>query len=265
MTRTSTAVRLLVLCGILSLSFLTTGCEYFSSPQNTFAPAGEVAQDQKDQFLFVTWPALVIGVLVMVGLVYIMLRFRRKPGDPGLPKQVHGHTALELSWTILPAVLLAVIAVPTVTGIRKLARDPADDALLVNVSGARFSWDFAYAVDPEGEPLFGEPNVLTIPVGREIGLTIDSVDVNHSFWIPKLAGKTDAIANHTNKMWLKATRTGTFEGQCAEFCGLDHSLMRFKVNVVTQDQFGDYVEGLRAAASADDSTGGDEVSAASGE
>jgi cytochrome c oxidase subunit 2 len=154
-----------------------------------------------------------------------------------LPKQVHGHTPLELTWTIVPAILLAVTAVPTVAGIRELARDPKPDALQVNVEGQRFSWTFEYPdVDAGGAPLF-VINEMYVPVDREIGIEITSVDVNHSFWVPKLAGKTDAIANHPNRMWIKATRPGTYEGQCAEFCGLEHSEMRFRVIALEQPEF----------------------------
>ena len=83
--------------------------------------------------------------------------------------------------------------------------------------------------------------VLRIPVGREIGLRITAVDVNHSFWIPRLAGKTDAIPNHANKMWIRADEPGLFEGQCAEFCGLSHSDMRFRVEAMPEDEFNAWV------------------------
>jgi cytochrome c oxidase subunit II len=217
-----------------------SACEAFSSPQNTFSPAGEVAKDQKFWFLFVMWPALVIMVGVLTACLVIPIVFRQKKGDPGLPKQVHGNTVLELGWTIAPAILLAVIAVPTVAGIQKLADDPGSDALNVHVEGQRFLWRFTYSdvqLDDGSGALVDDPDVLHIPVGRDIDLRITSIDVNHSFWIPKLAGKTDAIQNHPNKMWLRADEPGIFEGQCAEFCGLDHANMRFQVVAMPEDEF----------------------------
>ncbi len=222
MGRKSRAGRIVPAILLLSTALLFTACDAFSSPQNTFNPAGTVAEDQKADFLLVTWIALPIMIGVLAACVLIPLFFMRKKGDPGLPKQIHGHTALELTWTILPVVLLAFIAVPTVTGIQDLGRDPSDDALIVNVNGQQFLWTFIYPeIEVGGADLESLPDpddaagtaVLRIPVGREIGLRITSQDVNHSFWIPRLAGKTDAINNHPNKMWIRADEAGTFEGQ----------------------------------------------------
>ena len=250
-------------------SLLLSACENFSSPQNTFNPAGKVAQGQKDDFLLVTWIALPIMILVLLACVAIPVMFRRRKGDPGLPKQVHGNTVLELTWTILPALLLAVIAVPTVAGIRDLGREPSDEALEVRVNAFRFSWQFFYR-----EILVGEDEleslpaddaadqrpVLRIPVGREIAIRLISADVNHSFWIPKLAGKTDVIPNHENKMWILATEPGTFEAQCAEFCGLSHSEMRFRVEAMPEDEFNAWVAengGVETLGSADSTAADD--------
>jgi len=247
MGRKSKARRVVPAILLLTTALLFTACGAFSSPQNTFSPAGQVAEDQKADFLLVTWIALPIMIGVLVACVAIPLFFMRKKGDPGLPKQIHGNTGLELTWTILPAILLAFIAVPTVTGIQDLGRDPSDDALIVNVEGQRFLWLFAYPeIDASGAALSSDPEddgvpVLRIPVGREIGLRITSVDVNHSFWVPRLAGKTDAINNHPNKMWIRADEPGIFEGQCAEFCGLSHSNMRFRVEAMPEDVFNAWV------------------------
>lgn len=248
---------------------LLSSCENFSSPQNTFNPAGKVAEDQKDDFLLVMWPALVIMILVLAACVVIPIMFRRKKGDPGLPKQVHGNTALELTWTILPALLLAVIAVPTVAGIRDLGREPSDEALEVRVEAFRFSWLFFYReikvgdAELQSEPEEGDPDarpVLRIPVGREIAIRLISADVNHSFWVPKLAGKTDVIPNHENKMWILATEPGTYEAQCAEFCGLSHSDMRFRVMAMPEDEFNQWVadqNGVETLGSADSTAADD--------
>ena len=261
MARHVRARRLLLAIIPLLLAFVFTGCEAFSSPQNTFAPAGEVAEDQKNQFLFVMVPALFVMIGVLAACLLIPIFFRRKKGDPGLPKQVHGNTPLELTWTILPALLMVAVGVVTVAGIVDLGRAPSEDSLRVNVTGQRFSWLFEYPnlQDAEGNGLRGEINEMRIPVGREIGVYINSVDVNHSFWVPKLAGKTDAINNHENRMWLRADEEGVFAAQCAEFCGLNHSDMRFVVIAMPQDEFdawvaeqGDYTEVMPTPEADDD-------------
>ncbi len=234
--------RLFAALSFVTIGLLLSGCEFFSSPQNTFAPEGTVAEQQKSDFLIVVIPSAVIGIIVMVGLVAIMLVFRRKDGDPGLPKQVHGHTGFELTWTILPALLLVVVAVPTLTGIRELAEKQPDEALTINVIGVQWAWQFEYPeyVDASEQPLLVTGD-LHIPVDEKIDIQITSLDVNHSFWVPKLAGKTDAIQNHPNHMWIEATKPGTYEGQCAEFCGLSHAEMRFRVIAMERAEFDQWV------------------------
>ncbi len=226
-----TALVLLVL-----LALFLTGCAT-NTPQNTFDARGEVAKQQRDLFYLAMWPAIVIMVLVLAGLVVIVLRFRRRRPDE-LPKQTHGNTRLEIAWTIAPVIILAILAVPTVSAIFTLGRQPDRDALAVHVTGRQFFWQFEYPgiTDSSGQPL-SSLGVMHIPVGREIGLTITSRDVNHSFWVPKLAGKLDAIPGNTNVMWLKADEPGSFSGQCAEFCGLGHAGMKLTVIAQSQEDF----------------------------
>lgn len=250
MVRGSRIVRLLPFFLLLAFVLIAgSACEVFSSPQNTFAPAGEAAHDQRNDFLFVMWPALVILIGVWVGVVVLAVKYRRKKGDTGLPRQIHGNTPLELTWTIIPAIMMAVVAVPTVIGIRELAADAAPDAVKVQVTGVQWAWLFEYPdIDAGGQPLSTTPGELRIPVNRDVDVHLRSQDVNHSFWVPKLAGKTDAIPNHANRMWIRASQTGEFAGQCAEFCGLDHAKMRFKVIVMTQAAFDDWVAAQQQAA-----------------
>lgn len=248
--RRITVSRLLILAMLVGGMFLFSGCEIFSSPQNTFAPTGEVAKDQKNIFLLTMWPALVILIGVEFGLVYILWRFRRKKGDSGLPTQTHGNNQLEIAWTVAPILLLALFIAPTIGGVVDLARTPKN-SLAVTVTGQRFSWSFTY-LDPAGGPAILQPEpVMHIPIGRTIALKLTAIDVNHSFWVPKLAGKTDAIPGRANHMWLKGDELGTYEGQCAEFCGTGHAQMRFRVVVESQEDFEAWLTSLVAARSAD--------------
>jgi cytochrome c oxidase subunit 2 len=247
--RRTTVSRLLILAMVAGGAFLFSGCGLFSSPQNTFAPTGQVAEDQKNLFLITMWPALVIMIAVEFGLLYILWRFRRKKGDPGLPQQTHGNNKLEVAWTIAPMILLAFFIAPTIGGIIDLGRTPKN-SLEIDVTGQRFSWSFAYP-DPNGGPTLVSPPALRpemhIPIGRTIAIKLKAIDVNHSFWVPKLAGKTDAIPGRANHMWLKGDELGTFEGQCAEFCGTGHAGMRFRVVVESQEDFDAWLKGLSAA------------------
>jgi cytochrome c oxidase subunit 2 len=232
---------LVALIAVASLVILTGCSELFSSDQNTFAPEGDVAERQKSLFLVVLWPALIVGVLVFAGLIYMLVRYRQRSDDDPLPKQVHGNTRLEVTWTIAPALLLIGLAVPTIDGVIDLARAPAADAMEVRVTAFQFGWRFEYPdlLDAEGEPLRSDE--LHIPVDREVGFYLDSSDVIHSFWVPKLAGKTDVVPGRTNVMWFTAEEPGEYSAQCAEFCGTGHAIMRFAVFAETQEDFQQWV------------------------
>jgi cytochrome c oxidase subunit 2 len=227
--------RLVAVASFVAVAVFLSGCSVFSSPQNTFAPAGTVAKDQKNIFLFTMWPALLILILVEGMLLFILIRFRRRKNDPGLPPQTHGNNALEIGWTIAPVLLLAFFVPPTISGIVHLGKVPKD-AMPVAVVGHQWKWEFNYP-DPAGGAPIQVFDELHIPVNRDVGFTLTSTDVIHSFWMPKLAGKTDVIPGRENHMWIKATKEGTYDGQCAEFCGLDHAIMRFKIVVQSQEDF----------------------------
>ena len=260
--------RLVAATLLIAVLALLVGCGAVDAPQNTFAAEGDVARKQRD--LLIIWvlgPAAVIFVVMQALLIYALIRFRRKKGRE-LPRQVHGNNRLEIAWTIAPAILLLIITVPTVLGVIDLGRDAADDALRVRVVGQQFSWTFQYPdlTDAEGNPLTviglpgevgkpstGRPAELHIPVDREIGVTLESVDVIHSFWVPKLAGKLDVIPGRTNRMWFNATKVGSYSGQCAEFCGFQHADMRLIVVAESEEDFeawvADQLEGGGAARS----------------
>jgi len=233
--------RLLMAALLVAVLLLAVGCST-GNPQNTFSPEGDVAQRQRDLFNLVLWPAVAILILVEGLLIYAVVRFRRKKGDE-LPAQVHGNTRMELGWTIAPAVLLLALAVPTVSAVWDLGRPPASDALQLKVTGIQWRWQFEYSdiKDSEGKPLqvFDQ---LHIPVDKEIGAHLEALDVIHSFWVPKLAGKLDVIPGRANRMWFNATKPGTYSGQCAEFCGLGHAGMRLTVVAESEEDFQAWVD-----------------------
>ena len=222
------------------------------NPQTTFDPAGPAAEEIDGIYRLIWWLAIAVFVLVEAALVFAIFRFRNNKNlINGRPAPVHGNTRLEIIWTIIPAILLVIIAVPTVQGIAKLSeRD--EDAFQINVYGNQFYWEFEYPsiIGATGEPLRVVDEVH-IPVGTRIELTLRSNDVIHSFWVPRLAGKTDAIPGRENHMWLQADEVGTYIGQCAEFCGEAHALMRLTVVADTQEDFDDWVAEQRQPPPAD--------------
>ncbi|MDP6183223.1 MAG: cytochrome c oxidase subunit II, partial [Gammaproteobacteria bacterium] len=189
-----------------------------SNPQSTFDARGPVAEDQKNIFLFIFWIAAVVFILVEGALIYAIIRFRKKRPGPDLPKQVHGNEQLEIGLTIATILVLAVVAVPTVLLVFDQAEGPIDGKTPVDplrVTAIGHQWWFEYEYD--GEDVF-TANELHIPVGRTTIVSLESSDVIHSFWAPKLGGKVDMIPGTTNELFLYTDEVGDFSGQCAEFC-----------------------------------------------
>jgi cytochrome c oxidase subunit 2 len=251
-TRARIARYLVAAFPLLLLVFLFSGCEALGGPMNTFSAEGEVAEKQANLLIITIIPAFVIFVGVMFACVFLVFRFRRKSEDEPLPKQIHGNTKLEIGWTIAPTVLLIAIAVPILFTIFDLGRDADEDALQVTVYGQQFNFDFAYphAVLSDGDPLT-VTDELHIPVDREVNATLIGRDVIHSFWVPKLAGKEDVVPGHQNELWFIAENPGTFQGQCAELCGVGHADMRFIVIAETQEEFDAWIAEQVAAENAE--------------
>ena len=161
-------------------------------PQSTFDAVGDVAKRQLNLFMWIFWAAVIVFIIVEGALIYIVFRYRRRPGD-GLPKQTHGNTKIEIAWTLAPAIVLAVVAVPTVTTLIDLSGAPPDNALHVRAIGHQWWFEFEYP-----EQGVTTANELHVPVGRPVSVTLESKDVIHSFWIPKEVAKVDMLPNHLN-------------------------------------------------------------------
>ena len=228
---------------------LLVGCTP-SHNMSTFDTLGPVAKTQLDLFYVIFWVGLAIFILVMAIMLYAMVRYRRREGD-GDPPQIHGHTGLEIAWTVAPSLLLAVIAVFTVSAIfdtTNSPKTPEEGGLEVIAIGHQWWFEFEY-------PSLGvtTANELHIPVGQPVNVALDSIDVIHSFWVPKLAGKVDMVPNNDNTLWLQADEPGDYFGQCAEFCGVAHAMMKFRVIAESQEKFDAWIEAqkLPAVASED--------------
>ena len=214
---------------VLGLAVLLAACG--DAEQSALNPAGPYAQGPHDLITVVAIIALVVFVLVQGLIVFSVFKYReRKDDDGSLPVQVHGNTRLEIFWTVIPAVILAVIAVPTVQLIFETMDEPGgDDVLIVEVIGHRWWFEFYY---PEFD--IYTANEMAMPVGRPVRLEMTAADparspdqgVLHSFWIPRLAGKQDLVPGQTTYLNLQADAPGRYLGQCAEYCGLSHVNMR---------------------------------------
>ncbi len=233
-------------------------------PQSTLEPAGDPAREVDTLFRIVFWIAVGVFVLVEGGLIYAAFRFRRRPEEE-TPVQVHGNTRLEVVWTLIPALILAGLAFPTISTIFNLSRKPPEgEALEIRVIGHQWWWEFEYPA--EG---IVTANEMHIPVNRPVTLTLESeetpgglagftedgepigenaIAVIHSFWVPRLSGKQDLVPGRVNTLTIEADEPGTYEGQCAEFCGLSHANMRLRVIAETEEGFARWLEEQRAPA-----------------
>lgn len=226
----------LVLWGLLVA--LLVGCTP-SHPQSTFDTLGPVARSQATLFYILLWVGLFVFIAVTGAMLYAAIRYRRRPGQ-GDPDQIHGHTRLEIAWTIAPAILLIIVAIPSIIIIFDNANSPTppeQGGLVVEAIGHQWWFEFRYPHPDNDQEEVVSANEMHIPVGEAVNLKLDSVDVIHSFWIPKLAGKVDMIPNNENTMWIQADEPGEYLGQCAEFCGVSHANMRFRVIAESRSDF----------------------------
>lgn len=221
--------------GCLPLALLATSC-ITDDPFNARTGNGSVADRLRDLYYPVFYVAVFVFFAVEGLLLFTIIKFRRRPNSTQLPVQTHGNTRLEVGWTILPSLILAVIAVPTISTIVDLAEKPANP-LEVRVIGRQWWWEFQYKDPNDASKTVYAANEMHIPAGRKIYLTIESEDVIHSFWVPNLAGKQDAIPGRRNYLTFDALRPGVYQGECAEFCLDSHALMRFLVVAETQGNF----------------------------
>ena len=204
-----------------------------------FAPVSTPAFAIRDLSFIVL--AITAAIFLIVGgfAVYTLIRFGRRPANPDVePAQVYGSTQIELAWTVVPLLIVVVLFLVTaryVWGVEGRSQPPG--AVEITVVGNQWWWEIRY-------PKLGivTANEIHVPVSEAANptptfITLQSVDVAHSFWVPQLAGKMDVIPNKTNRIWIEPQRVGTYVGQCAEYCGLQHALMLLKVVVHPRDEF----------------------------
>ncbi len=212
-------------------------------PLTTLSPRGDKSQNIQDLIVPVFAIAGVVFIVVEIGLVWLVRRFRRTDEDEdGVeePEQVHGNTRLEIGWTVVPALLLAVLAVFNVQSI--LYMDDAEDPLEITVIGQQWWWEYRYDLDSNGTVDIITATEAAIPVGRDVVFKIQSNDVIHSFWIPALAGKMDAVPGRTHERVMQANEPGLYQGQCTEYCGLSHGVMRMQVKALEPADYETWVE-----------------------
>ncbi len=205
-------------------------------PMNTLVAHSDLTRAINAIYSRIFWWTALLFILVQGGLIYVVMRFRATGKETTNPEQVHGNLKLELTWTILPIFILMHIAIPTASLIFKSQSPAEEDAVVINALGKQ--WWFAFEYPELGVTTANE---MHVPLGTEVDIRLQSDNVIHSFWVPQLAAKRDMVPGHVNSIKFKAEKLGEFHGQCAEYCGDSHALMKFRVIVDTPEDFAKWV------------------------
>jgi cytochrome c oxidase subunit 2 len=218
---------------VASSVVLLAGCGNLGMPH----PVTEQGTESRDLWRIFVWVALVIGALVYALVVFVVVRYRRRRSD-GEPSQQQYHVPVEIVYTALPLVIVGVLLGLSIRTERKVTATSDNPDLTVRVIGFQWQWQFIYEgsnVTITGLP--GKDPVLVLPVGETVRLELESPDVVHSFWVPHFIEKRDLIPRVDNAIDVNITEEGEWAGVCSEFCGLNHTAMRFSVRAVTPADF----------------------------
>jgi len=230
-----------VAVAVVAAGTMFSGCAK-NAPQDIFQPEGENAHKIQNLQLPVFILAGVVGVIVFAVILFVVVRFRDRGQE--MPRQTHGKPALEIGLTILPAVILIGVGIPTISTVFSLSKSN-DTQCVINVTGQQWWWEYEYPVQTCGGVEIADPIVtsgeLVMPAKTHVLLRLTSNDVIHSFWIPRLNGKRDAVPGRIHPLRMEADHPGIFQGQCTEFCGLSHARMRMDAVSLNSDDFSTWV------------------------
>ena len=260
--------RLYSLLAVLTIFLSGCGEEYLS----TLTPAGQVGKDQFNLLLLSTGIMTIVIIVVLIIYVLAIVKFRRsKVGENVIPKQVEGSMTLEIIWTVIPILLLIVLAIPTVaytykhadvSGMTAVDAEGNKEAVTVNVTAKLYWWEFEY-------PDLGivTSQELVVPTNEKVYFNLKAADVKHSFWIPTAGGKMDTNVENVNQFYLTfdkesaGLKDGVFYGKCAELCGPSHALMDFKVKTIDRKDFDVWAETMKTTVhvAEGDATAGEEI------
>lgn len=248
-SRKSTLRRILTLgaLAVVAITILAACGPEVDKPYSTTSPASPTARDIHSLYKLVFWLSLIVFVGVQFAIVYTALRFRRLRTARRRPPQIHGNARLEIVWTVIPAVVLLIILIPTITTLYDHDAAAQEGDLVIEVNGKQWWWEVIYGETADGENLgVVTANEIRVPAGKEVIFKLKSNNVIHSFWVPRLAGKLDVIPGHENRLSITAEEPGVYLGECAEYCGTQHAWMRFRVVAMPEDQFYGWINAMRA-------------------
>ncbi len=245
---------LLTICAIVMGAAALSACNVGGISPIFPTPVSPNGQDIYNLYELISVPAIIIFVGVEAALLWVVIRYRRKRQPAGyVPPQVHGNTGLEVVWTVIPLIIVLAIAGVSFATLQQDFQPVSNAQMTIVVSGHQFGWDYRYpngvVVHQEGT-LAGDVTPFVVPVNTLIKLQFQGTDVIHSWWVPAISGKTDAVPGYDNYSWLKIDKVGRWRGECAELCGAGHSTMQIIVQAVEPWDFDSWLAQQKAAASA---------------
>jgi len=239
---------------IAPAAFLLSSCEAPGGISPIFpTPVSPNGQNIFNTYIGISVPAIIVFVLVEAALLWVVIKYRRSKQPAGyIPPQVHGNFTLEIAWTIAPLIIVLGIAGYSFAELQKDFQPVTNYDFEVVVSGHQFGWNYTYpegfTIQQEGT-LAGDVQPFVVPVNKLIRLRMQGTDVIHSWWVPAISGKTDAVPGYDNFTWLKIDRVGTWRGECAELCGSGHSTMQIIVQSMEQSDYDAWVQKQKAGQS----------------
>jgi cytochrome c oxidase subunit 2 len=243
----------LTLLGLVAGAFLLSSCEGLGGVSPIFpTPVSPNGQDIYNTYIGISIPAIIIFIGVEAAILWVVLRYRRSKQPVGyVPPQIHGHNGLEIAWTAGPLIVVLVLAGYSFMTLQKDFQPITNADMDITIRGHQFGWEYVYAdgfsVHQDGT-LANNVVPFVVPTHKLVRLQFESTDVIHSWWVPAISGKTDAVPGYTNYSWLKIDQTGSWRGECAELCGAGHSTMQIIVQAMDQPQYDKWVQQQLAAA-----------------
>lgn len=232
----------LTVLGLIAAAFLLGSCGGIGGISPIFpTPVSPNGQGIYTLYELISIPAIIVFIGVEAALLWVVIRYRRSRQPAGyVPPQIHGHHGLEIAWTAAPLIIVLVIAVYSFVELQKDFQPISNQDMTVVVSGHQFGWEYTYengiVIHQEGT-LAGDVTPFVVPTHTLVKLQFQGTDVIHSWWVPAISGKTDAVPGYDNFSWLKIDQVGTWHGECAELCGAGHSTMQIIVQSMDKSDY----------------------------
>ena len=243
--------RALLTLGLAAAAFALSSCDLGGLHPIFPDPVSPNGKDIYDTYVGISVLAIIIFLGVEFALLWVVLRYRRSRQPVGyVPPQVHGHTGVEIVWTIIPLVFVLAIAAYSFAELLKDFQPISGEQMTVVVSGHQFGWQYDYdngvVVHQEGS-ISTDVTPFVVPTHTLVKLQFRGTDVIHSWWVPAISGKTDAVPGYDNFSWLKIDQVGTWRGECAELCGAGHASMQIIVQAMDKSDYDAWVAKQKAA------------------